>query len=133
MTCGLASSLTIATVSPVMAKFFGIGPLWALIPFIALGNVALVLTWHLIGNRNIGQKYAAYFMALICAALAKFLVVYIGIVQIAVPMFLGLPEKQAAVISSMFSIPQLITALVGGALATALFPRLKKAIRQELK
>lgn len=77
MTCSLASGLTVAAVSPVMAKF---------------------------------------------------LVLYIGIVQIAVPIFLGLPEPQAAVISNMFSIPQLITALIGGALALFMFPRLKKAI-----
>ena len=131
MTCGPASGLTVAVVSPIMAKFLGIGPLWSLIPFIALGNVVLVLAWHLIGNRNMGRKHVAYFIASVFAALAKFLVLYIGIVQIAVPLFLGLPEKQAAVISNMFSIPQLITALVGGVMATALFPRLRKAFGQE--
>lgn len=51
--------------------------------------------------------------------------------QIAVPMLLGLPQQQAAVISNMFSIPQLITALIGGAVAIVLFPRLKKAIREK--
>ena len=40
MTCGLSSGLTVAAVSPVMAKFLGIGPLWSLIPFIAAGDVA---------------------------------------------------------------------------------------------
>ena len=129
MTCGLSSGLTVALVSPVVAKFLGIGPLWALIPFIAAGNIVLVLLWHFIGNRNIGgKKYTAYIVALIVAAIAKFLVLYVGIVQIAVPIFLGLPAPQAAVISNMFSIPQLITALVGGALAVVLFPRLKKAV-----
>ena len=129
MTCGLSSGLTVAVVSPVVAKFLGIGPLWALIPFIAVGNIVLVFLWHFIGNRNIGgKKYIAYIVALIVAAVAKFLVLYIGIVKIAVPIFWGLPEPQAAVISNMFSIPQLITALVGGALAVVLFPRLKKAV-----
>lgn len=129
MTCGLASGLTVAAVSPVMAKFLSIGPLWALIPFIMAGNIVLVLLWHFIGNRGIGgKKSSAYIAALISAAAAKFLVLYIGIVQIAVPIFLGLPGPQAAVISNMFSIPQLITALIGGALAVFLFPRLKKAV-----
>lgn len=129
MTCGLAAGLSVAVVSPIAAKFFGIGPLWALIPFIAAGNIVLVLLWYFIGKRNMGgKKCAAYFAALIAAAVAKFLVLYIGIVQIAAPMFLGLPEPQEAVISNMFSIPQLITALAGGALAVVLFPRLKKAI-----
>ena len=129
MICGLASGFTVAVISPVMAKFLGIGPLWALIPFIVAGNIVLILLWYFIGNRSIGgKKTVAYISALITAAVAKFLVLYIGIVQIAVPVFLGLPEPQAAVISNMFSIPQLITALIGGALAVLLFPRLKKAI-----
>jgi hypothetical protein len=128
MTCGLTSGLTVAVISPVMAKFLGIGPLWSLIPFIASGNVVLILLWHIIGNRNTGSGHTAYIAALVCAAVAKFLVLYIGIVKIAVPMFLGLPEQQSAILSNMFSIPQLITALIGGALATLLFPRLKKVI-----
>ena len=126
MTCGLSSGLTVAAVSPVMAKFLGIGPLWSLIPFIAAGNLALL--WHFIGNSRTRRKYTAYLAALLCASATKFLVLYIGIVRIAVPLFLGLPEAQAAVVSGMFSIPQLITALVGGALAIVIFPRVKRAI-----
>jgi len=128
MTCGLASGLCVAAVSPVMAKFLGIGPLWSLIPFVVAGNITLVLLWHFIGNRNMGFKHTACIVALICAAISKFLVLYIGIVKLAIPVFLGLPEQQAAVISTMFSFPQLITALVGGAFALALLPSLKKAI-----
>ena len=128
MTCGLSSGLTVAAVSPVMAKFLGIGPLWSLIPFIATGNVALALLWHFIGNSSTRRKYAAYLAALLCASVTKFLVLYIGIVRIAVSLFLGLPEAQAAVVSGMFSIPQLITALAGGALAIVIFPRVKRAI-----
>ncbi len=127
MTCGLSSGFAVAVVSPVMAKFFGIGPFWSLIPFIVAGNVVLIILWYFIGNRYARRKYLAYVAALICAATAKFLVLYIGIVQIAVPVFLGLPEQQAAVISNMFSIPQLITAIIGGAMAVLLFSRLKQA------
>ena len=131
MTSGIASGLSVAAVSPVIAKLIGIGPLWSLIPFIVAGNITLVLLWHIIGNRNMRHKHAAYIIALICAAISKFLVLYVGIVEIAIPIFLGLPEQQAAVISTMFSIPQLITALIGGTLATALLPTLKKAIREK--
>jgi len=131
MTCGLASGLSVAVFSPVMAKFFGIGPFWSLIPFIVAGNAVLVLLWHFVGNRNMGRVYAAYIVALIAAAIAKFLTLYIGVVQIAIPVFLGLPEQQAAITSNMFSIPQLITALVGGVFAIILLPTLKKAIKAE--
>lgn len=132
MTCGLSSGLCVAAVSPVIARLFGIGPLWSLIPFIAAGNAALVVLWHFIGNRSIGEKkYKARLAALFTAAFAKFLVLYVGIVRIAIPVFLGLPEKQAAVISNMFSIPQLITALTGGTFAFFLIPRLKKRLGEK--
>jgi hypothetical protein len=55
-------------------------------------------------------------------------VLYVGIVRIAVPVLLGLPERQAAVISGMFSLVQLITALIGGALAAVILPVLQKAV-----
>lgn len=130
MTSGLATGLSVAAVSPVMAMFFGIGSNWSLIPFIAVGNIVLILLWYYIGNRRIVSRYAAYTIALVSAAAAKFLVLYIGIVQIAVPVLLGLPEQQASVISSIFSFPQLITALVGGILAILLLQTLKKAMRE---
>ena len=128
MTCGLASGLYVAVFSPVIAKFLGIGPLWSLIPFIAVGNMSLVSLWHFIGNRNAKSKYLAYVAALVCASVVKFLVLYVGIVRIAVPIILGLPEQQAAVISVMFSIPQLINPIVGGVFAIILLPTLKKVI-----
>jgi hypothetical protein len=129
MTCGLSSGLTVAVISPVMAKLIGIGPLWVLIPFIAAGNIALALFWHFAGNLNMKHKLIAYIIALITAAAAKFLVLYIGIVKIAVPLLLGLPEPQAALVSHMFSIPQFITASAGGIIAVIILPSLEKAIK----
>lgn len=67
-------------------------------------------------------------IALAAAAAAKFLVLYLGIAQIAVLFFLRLPAPQAAVISNMFSIPQLLTALLGGGVALLVLSPLKKAI-----
>ncbi|MDR1736830.1 MAG: hypothetical protein LBR85_08205 [Oscillospiraceae bacterium] len=130
MTCGLASGLCVAAISPVMAKLMGIGPLWELIPFVILGNAALVLVWHFIGNRNMGRKIVAHIAALVCAAVTKFVVLYLGIVVVAVPLFLKLPQPQVEKISGMFSLPQLFTATVGGALAVVILPVLKKAIRK---
>ena len=64
------------------------------------------------------------------AAITKFMVLYLGIVKLAVPFLLGLPEKQAAVISGMFSFPQLITALIGGAIATMIVPILQRYLKK---
>ncbi|MEA4816040.1 MAG: ECF transporter S component [Lachnospiraceae bacterium] len=133
MTCGLSSGLAVGVISPIMAKLFGIGPLWSLIPFIMLGNSVLILLWHLVDKLNKGNKFFPYILALVFAATAKFFTLYIGIVKIAIPLFLGLPEKQAAAISNMFSVPQLITAMIGGALAITILPTLKKAIGERRK
>ena len=131
MTCGMMSGLCVAVISPIMAKLIGIGPLWSLIPFIVAGNITLILIWYSIGNRHWGHKHTAQVIALVVAATAKFLILYVGIVQIAVPLILGLPDPQAAVISKMFSIPQLLTALLGGGVALLVLSPLKKAIEGE--
>lgn len=128
MSLGLSSGFTVAVLSPILAKLLGIGPLWSLIPFILLGNITLILIWHFVGNRKIVNQHVAHIIALVCAAVCKFLVLYIGIVKIAIPTFLALPPQQATVISGMFSISQLFTALIGGVLATIILAPLQKAI-----
>jgi uncharacterized membrane protein len=129
MTCGLTAGLAVGAVSPVLPTLLGFGPTWPLIPFIAAGNMVLVLLWHIIGNRNIGKKYTAQIIAAPIAAIAKFTVLYSGIVRIAVPYILNLPEQQAKVMSYLFSYPQIITATAGGVCAAILLPILKKAIQ----
>ena len=125
MLCGITSGITVAAVSPVAARLLGIGPLWILIPFIRAGNLALVLVWHILG-RMPGRPRRS----LIPAAAVKFLVLYLGIVKLAVPVLLKLPEQQAAVISGMFSLSQLATALLGGGLALLVLPVLKRALEK---
>ncbi len=128
MTCGVSTGITVGIISPVFAKIFGIGPFWSLIPFIIVGNIVLIILWHLIGNCKTKKIKLSYVIAMIVAAGAKFLVLYLGIVKLAIPVFLKLPEQKASVISNIFSIPQLITALIGGALALIILPVLKRAI-----
>ena len=131
MTSGLPVGLSVAVVAPVMSKLLGIGPLWSLIPFIAVGNIVLVLFWHIIGNRNIVNYYISHITALVAASVLKFCVLYFSIVRIAIPLILGLSEQQAAVVSNMYSIPQLATASIGGAIAILILPTLKKAIKKD--
>jgi len=131
MTGSLSTGLTVAAISPVMAKLIGIGPLWGLIPFIIAGNMALVLIWHLIGKRKTGNIYIARIIALITAAIVKFLVLYTGVVLVAVPYLLRLPEKQAAVISTMFSFTQILTASIGGIVAILALTAIDRAVKRE--
>ena len=62
------------------------------------------------------------------SAVGKFLVLYFGIVKLAVPYILKLKGTKANVISMMFSYPQLLTAVIGGIVAALTLPLLKKAI-----
>ncbi len=129
MVCGISSGVTVAAISPLAAKLLGIGPLWSLIPFIMAGNLALVLVWHILG-RLPGRTRRSLVPALLTAAAAKFLILYFGIVKLAVPVLLRLPEQQAAVISGMFSLSQLATALLGGGLALLVLPVLRRALEK---
>ena len=130
MTCGAASGLSVAVLSPVLAKLIGIGPLWGLIPFIAAGNLALAAVWLAVGSRRWGPRYAPQITALALAAAAKSLVLYLGVVKLALPLFSGLTAAQAAAIAHMFSAPQLVTAVLGGLLALPLLAPLKKAMER---
>ncbi|MDR0817213.1 MAG: hypothetical protein LBN35_01090 [Clostridiales Family XIII bacterium] len=129
MTNGPSSGLTVAVLSPVLAKLVNIGPFWTIIPFIIIGNVVLVLVWHLIGGTEKPNKYASWVISLVVAAGLKFVVIYIGVVKLAIPVIIGLPEPKAQIMSAAFSVPQLITATVGGVIAIIILPVLKKAIR----
>ena len=131
MTCGLSSGMTVSLLSPIMAKLFGIGPLWSIIPFIVLGDLTLSAIWNFIGKRTKRNQFAAYTIAQVIAAVAKFTVLYFGIVKLAVPILLKLPERQAMLISGMFSVPQLITALLGGAAACIILPLLSRIIKEQ--
>ena len=126
MSNGIATGLSVAAVSPIVATLLGIGPTWVLVPFIIAGNLILVLLWHVIGNRKTVNKYVAKIAALIVAAVSKFLVIYFFIIRIAIPYIPGVPN-QAAV---LFSYPQLITASIGGALAIGILTTLYDALKK---
>jgi ABC-type Co2+ transport system permease subunit len=94
------------------------------------GNIVLVIIWRVIGSLKSLNPVAARIAALILAAVVKFAVLYVGVVRIAVPFMLSLPEKQAATISNMFTLPQLFTAAIGGAIAVIILPLLEKALKR---
>ncbi|NLK38778.1 MAG: ECF transporter S component [Clostridiales bacterium] len=129
MISGPASGLTVAFLSPVLAKLVGIGPpVWILIPFIMAGNMTLVIIWYLIGKRRVADRYLMRIVALVTAAVCKFLVLYLGIVKLAVPLLANLPPKMATAVTASFSWPQLVTALIGGAVAYVILPVIEMAV-----
>ena len=134
LTCGLATGMTVAVVSPLFASLVNVGPAFPpLIPFIALGNAALIIAWFVLGLLNKSDKAGLQYKVVSClivvaAAIIKFLTLYMGIVKIALPYLLTLSEKQSAMLSLSFSYPQIITATIGGAIALMVVPPIQKAL-----
>jgi len=125
---GLWSGIAVAFISPFFASIFGIAPPFpVIIPFIAVGNAALVVVWYFVSKLNFRRQWVSLVAAMTLGAVAKFLVLYVGVTLIVVPIILGLPEPQASVISGVFSFPQLITALIGGATALLISPMVMRA------
>lgn len=123
---GLWSGVTVAAVSPFFAFLLGIGPqLLPIVPAIAMGNLAYVLLWHFLFDKQLWRQGSS----LLLAATGKFLVLYLLVVQL-LCRILPLAEKQVATFTAMFSWPQLVTALIGGGIALLIVPILRKAFRR---
>ena len=128
---GIYGGVTIAVLSPILAFLAGIGPSFIqIIPFIAIGNVLFVTIAWLISKNHIANKkgFMISTIGLITASVVKFLFLWIGLVMIVLPLIPGIKEKQVAIISVVFSWPQLVTALIGSILAIMIIPHLKKAL-----
>ena len=132
--CGLSSGLTVALLSPFFAFFLGIGPAFLPVtPGISVGNGVLVLLLYaLLGRREGVPGVPLCLGAVILAAAAKFLSLWLVIVKLLLPL-MGLPEKQMAVLSASFTWPQLITALIGGVVAVAVWPLLARAVNNRAR
>lgn len=123
---GFASGLIVAVVSPFLAFLLGIGPkLIEVVPAIAIGNLALVLIlWAIKGDGALNRV-----IKWIAASVGKFLVLYLLVIQLLCRV-MTLPEKMIATFSTMFSWPQLVTALIGSGIVLLILPILQKAIRK---
>ena len=132
MLIGLSAAIILCVASQLLVLVLGTVPLVQsfpqLIPVIIAGNIVLVVLWHFIALRQKERNKAREVIALAVAAVAKFLVLYIGISLLLVPLVLGLPEPQASTVSALFSWPQLVTAAIGGAIAMVLYGPLSKAL-----
>lgn len=131
---GMGSGMTVALVSPVFAFLVGIAPNLVTVPVIMVGNTVFVVLLRLLA----GQKLWRRVLALAAAAGAKFAVLYALVswvicgVMADVLLTGGLLKKpMLSMLPATFSWPQLITALIGGALAMLIVPALKKALRNQ--
>ena len=136
LVAGLGSGATIAVISPVLAYLLGIAPQILTVPAIMVGNTVFVLLLHCLAGKKLDNpvmKVAAW----AAAAVAKFAALYLIVVKVVcgvmAPGLLAsgaLKEPMLKALPATFSWPQLITALIGGAVALAIAPVLKKALKR---
>lgn len=124
---GLWCGVTVAAISPAFAFLLGIGPqLIPFVPAIAIGNVVFVVLLHVICGST--PKLPRRLLAWLGAAAGKTAVLYLLVVQLLCNV-LPLQQPQIEKFTAMFSMPQLITALIGGGFALILVQELKKTLR----
>jgi len=131
---GLHSAAVVAIISPIFA-FLIIGtPIFPLlIPFLMAGNFVLVVAVHFISGKSFKnltlRSYIRICVAAVSGAILKFLVLWVGIVQIALLFIPDIKPAQVEALSATFSWPQIVTALIGSALAISVMPHLLKAMK----
>lgn len=133
---GLSSGLVVALCSPVLAFLLGIAPMALTVPAIMAGNCIYVLLLSgLAGKsgRNVGRQVLAW----VCAAAAKFAALYAIVVWLICGLLSesllasgALMPPMLKALPATFSWPQLVTALIGGAVALVITPVLRKALRR---
>ncbi|MTI70295.1 MAG: ECF transporter S component [Firmicutes bacterium] len=107
---GTLAGVIVGCLTPLIAFFVGIMPLFPLVPFIMIGNTLLVIIFNLIRKRiSLGGEY----VGLALAALGKFLFLAFSVRYLLNLFIPKVPPKLIA----MFWLPQLYTALVGGIVA----------------
>lgn len=123
----IKAGVTVGILSAILATLLGIGPIFPIItPAIAAGNAILVIIVGLGYNASQGKNLGRL------AGIALGAVAKCGFLWYTVPkLFAFIPEikpPQAVALGIMFSWPQLITAMIGGLIAMAIYPVVKKAI-----
>ena len=133
---GLASGITVAVISPVLAFLLGIAPQILTVPAIMVGNTVYVVLLSLLADPS-GKNLVKQAIAWIVAAAAKFACLYVIVTKlicgVMAPGLLAagtLKEPMLKALPATFSWPQLFTALIGGAVALVIVPAVKKALHK---
>ena len=133
---GLGSGVTIAFVSPILAYLLGIAPQILTVPAIMAGNEVYVVLLSVLSDKP-GRNPVKQAMAWLAAAGAKFTAMYVIVVKLICGVLSQsllaagtLKEPMLKALPVTFSWPQLITALVGGAVALPIATLLRKTQRR---
>ena len=133
---GLASGLTVALISPVLAFLLGIAPQVLTVPAIMAGNCIYVIMLSLLADKT-GKNLIKQVIAWVAAAVSKFAVLYAIVVWLICGVLSQnllasgvMKEPMLKALPATFSWPQLFTALIGGAVALLIVPVVRKALHK---
>ena len=133
---GLASGITVALCSPVLAFLLGIAPQPLTVPAIMAGNAVYVALLWLLADQS-GKSKLRQALAWLVSAVAKFVTLYVIVVKVICGLMAqsllasgALKAPMLKALPATFSWPQLFTALIGGAVALLVVPVLRKALRK---
>lgn len=143
--CGMFCGSVIAIITPITSFFITGSPIIAAVPLIMpcimIGNEILVLSIGLIKKAIIAMEFnlpkvgtkrevALLAPSMIIGSILKALFMSVAIVRIIIPTF-GASLKPPMIVAAniQFSTTQLVTALIGGALACVIWPIVKKVTR----
>ena len=136
LVAGLYSGLTVALISPVLAFLLGIAPQILTVPAIMAGNAVYVVLLHVIADKD-SKKILRQIIAWIAAATAKFAVLYTIVAWLICDVLADkliaagmLKQPMLKALPATFGLPQLFTALIGGAVALLIVPVLRKALKR---
>jgi len=133
---GLASGVTVALISPVLAFLLGIAPQILTVPAIMVGNTVYVVLLYVLADPS-GKNAVKQILAWLVSAAAKFAALYAIVVWVICGVLSEtllasgvMKQPMLSALPATFSWPQLITALIGGAVALLISPVLKKALHK---
>lgn len=126
---GFSATAIAAILSPVLALLFGQMSFPQMVPVVAIGNLVIVaITWAFFNKSakmSGGAKVGLNIAGIIVGAIVKTAVVWATTLWLIIPAFFAGNAKVSKTLGLMFSWPQLVTALIGGAIALLILPRLK--------
>lgn len=130
---GLPCGVIVAVFSPALAFLLGIAPQILTVPVIMVGNTVYVVLLHILAGKGPGRQLPAWLIA----SAAKFAVLHIlvakvicGVLSESLLASGALKPPMMNALPATFSWPQLFTALIGGAIALAVVPGLRKALKR---
>lgn len=125
LTCSTYLGTLVGVLTPILAWVIGQlpPPMGPFVPFIVIGNAIYIILFSLIyKKKNNLRKY----LSIIIAAIFKYFFLFISSSKLIYLFNLNIPKKVANKLVIMMGFPQLITALIGGALALLLHEMLIK-------